>query len=349
MRRRHLAATLVAIAAASLFAGCASAPAPAQTGIDTAPSATSTPRPTAEVVREPTVPFGGDCTQVLTDAQLDELLGAGWVPFEEQLQAWDPQQVLVAEVDTVGTLGGLECAWWSEGADELEKLDVMVLPAASVPDDFAADFSEARCDPSYDVTLCRLAAAVDDVWIMATAARDFDEPPVQVLEATIDAVATTTSGSFDGAAADRTEEWWPVPDCEALNDEIALQELIGAYRNGYWEGNVQPEETLLRSASVQAICPANTSDGAAPDGGHYILTPVVAPGAAWQWDALAAVEGMEPATIAGASEALQLSATYSTALYATDGVNVVTITLDKDEPVEVAAEILERMLAALAA
>lgn len=349
MSRRHLASALV-IAATVLIAGCAATPEPARTDTDTGavPSATPTPTPTAEVALEPTIPFGGDCTRVLTDAQLDELLGAGWVPFEEQLRAWAPQQVLVPIVDTLGTLGGLECAWWSEGEDELEKLDVMVLPAASVPEPFAADFSEARCDPAYDVTLCRLAATVDDVWIMATASRDFAEPPVQVLEATIDAVAATAGSSFDGVAAEATADWWSVPECEALNEQIALEEAIGTYRNGYWEGNVQPEEVLLRDASVQAICPSST-DGEAPDGGHYIISPVVAPGGAWQWDALSATDGMEPVTIAGASEALQFTGTHSNALYATDGVNVVTMTLDAEEPVEVAIEIVQRMLAALAA
>ncbi|WP_434812449.1 hypothetical protein, partial [Microbacterium sp. bgisy189] len=342
MNRCRRAAVLGAITVAMLFAGCTAttAPAPANTGNATANSTTA-PTPTPEVVSEPTIPFAGDCAQLLTDGQLDDLLGAGWVPFEDQLLVWNPDRIPVAEPDATGTLGGLTCAWWSEGEDELEKLEVIVLPAASVPADFVADFSETRCDPSYDVTLCRLAAEVGDVWVMVTAGRDFTEPPAQKLQATIDAVAATAVDSFDGVSADVTEGWWPVPDCAVLFEAISLQEIIGDYVNGYWEGNVQPEETLLRDTGVQALCPASTN-GDAPDGGHYIIMPSVYPGAAWHWDELAATEGMAPADIGGASAGLSLAGVGFNALYATDGVNVVMMTLDKDEPVEVAHEILER-------
>lgn len=354
MLRRPVALLSLALAA-TLAVGCApvdraaEAPTPARPSSD-APSPTPTPTPNLEPVRA----FDGDCEQMLTGEQRDELLGAGSLTRAEQYLAWDAERPVEVDVEPLGTLGGLACTWFAgEGADLPEgigSLTMTVVPAVEVNNEFAARYSVATCEPSYDANNCRLGRVVADVWVGANAGWGAVETPDELLNAAIEAVAANLPAATQPRRAAATDDVWAIPDCVDLGESLGLEELIGPYRHGYWEGSEQPEEVLLAAAGVFRACPL-FSDGERIDyetDEFHILSPQVAPGLGWQWDELrgrAAESSVVELDVAGATDAFATDWGYgSYKAFATDGVNVVSL---YDENLDLAGQVLGRMLSAL--
>ncbi|MGL4255181.1 MAG: hypothetical protein ACRCSL_02535, partial [Microbacterium sp.] len=339
-------AIAVAVALVFLFADDR-APAGATGGA--APSHTANPTPTPTPLIQPAVPFDGDCAQVLTGAQLDDLLGIGWRTRAEAYAyaiANRPDSRALA----LQTLGGLECDWVASGEDvsrQGSSLGVVVLPSDRVPASFAADYAALRCDPGYGVTECRVGGVAGDAWVMV---RDTgvmtEQPPAEFLLQALDEVSATVEGRFDGRAADRQAEWLTLPRCEALAEETRLQEIVGeGYRNGYWEGSQQPEETLLAQAGVSATCPWHTGSGQrAPDGGFYILGATMIAGAAWAWDHVAMSDGATPVEVEGAADAVVFTDGGNVELVVSDGVNLLSL---GGADADVLAGLARRVIAAL--
>jgi hypothetical protein len=341
-------AIVVAVALVFLFANdrepAASSSAPAVT-----PEPESTP--TTTLVLEPTVPLGGDCTRVLTDEQLDELLGAGWETSSAMRRDTEFPFPPSMETTSMGTLGGLECTWYAGNESEapMASLSILLLPADGVPPDFAADYATVRCDPSYDALGCRISKVVGDFWVMSGTyiLSESESSPPESLERAADHAAATVGSAFDGVAADRQADWATLSTCEELSAEMRLEEVLGAgYVNGYWEGVEQPEGRLLSAAGVGLHCRWFSVDGSAPGGENFIGGSTVASGGAWAWDAIAASESVTPVTVDGAVSAVTVDVgNQNPWLYATDGVNVVTV---ENVPSSVGIDIAERMLAAIA-
>ncbi|WP_169581500.1 MULTISPECIES: hypothetical protein [Microbacterium] len=334
---------MVAIALAVLFTRDAQAsgrPAPPPTE----PATIATP--TVETVIEPTVPLGGDCTQVLTATQLDGLLGAGWMPEAQYRDTWNGPTLPSMREVSLGTLGGLECQWYSADGT-VGDLGVVILPVAQVPPAFAAAYAEERCDPSYDALGCRIGKRSGDYWIMTRAYRSSEDMPEGFLARAADEAAATVGDRFDGVAADRQETWATLPACDALAEAMRLEKSLGSgYVNGYWEGVEQPEEAMLTTAGVGLTCPWFSVDGSAPGGRSFIVTGTVGAGASWAWDRLAATEGAVPVPVDGAVSAVTFEVANDRVwLYATDGANVVELTNATTSDL---VPIAERMLSVLA-
>lgn len=210
-------------------------------------------------------------------------------------------------------------------------LTVMILPASSVPKEYAAKYSVAVCEPNYGTSACRLGRTVGDSWLSASVGDAVLDPPRELLSSAIDAVAQNfASTSGQTRPITRTGQVWSTPDCESLGREIRLDELMGPYVNGYWEGTAEPEEGLFRAAGVLVGCPL-FSDLEHPDSEawdfHY-LTPYIAPGLGWQWDQLRAdAENASRAVdVEGAADAFAVDQGYGASIvFATDGTNVVSL------------------------
>ncbi|MCW3493953.1 hypothetical protein [Microbacterium sp. SSM24] len=315
-----LLAVMVAVALVFLFM---SDPAPAAgPEVPSASPSTADPAPVVEAVLEPTVPFGGDCTRLLTTAQLNELLGEGWTerggPVLPDIQH-----------TTLGTLGGMECEWFPEESSSSEtlvlSLGVIVLPAAQVPADFAAAYAEVKCDPAYDVAGCRFSRQVGDYWLMTRVYFWSDDIPAELLVNAADGVAATVGDGFDGVAADRQETWMTLPDCETLSTSMRLEEFLGTgYGNGYWEGSAQPESIMLDATGVGLNCPWVSVDGSAPGGKTFISGANVSACGSWAWESIAAMDGAVPVSVAGTVGAVTFDVGNDRVwLFATDGVNVI--------------------------
>jgi len=354
MPRRRLAVLTLALVGA-LTAGCAT-PAPVADTPTATPTLEVSPTPTPSETPHagPVLAFDGDCAQMLTTDQRDAILGVGSRTAQEHAQQMEPDRPLPIRVDVAGTLGGLGCTWYAaEGADlpdGLRVLTVMVLPASSVPKEYAAKYSVAVCESNYGTSACRLGRTAGESWVSASVGDAVPEPPRELLASAIDAVAENLASTVGRARPiTLTDQVWSIPDCESLGRDIRLDELIGPYVHGHWEGKAEPEDDLFRAAGVLAGCPLFT-DPEHPDSEawefHY-LTPYVAPGLAWQWDELRAdAENSSRAVdVEGAADAFAVDQGYGASIvFATDGTNVVS--LYSQNP-DLAVQIVGRIMTSL--
>lgn len=345
-------AILSLLVVATLTSGCATTQSVAETPAPSTPPVSETPTPTATAAPDPAPvrAFDGDCDRMLTAEQRQSFLGPGTMTAEERHRAENPDRIFAVDLDPVGTTGGLECMWFvAEDAglpEGVSTLRTTVLPATAVPNEFAARYAVARCEPSYDSGLCRLGRTVGDDWIMATAGWAVYEAPVELLDAAIDAVAANLPDATQPRPA-AFDDVWSIPDCVQLGEAIGLEELIGPYLDGYWEGSEQPEEVLFAAAGVERTCPVfSDSERLSDESEFFILTPQVAPGLAWQWEQLrSGSQGFSSGIdVVGATDAFAADLGHgSSAVFATDGTNVARLYADSDD-VEVAAEILGRII-----
>lgn len=342
---------------ALLLAGCTSAdPAPSQTPSASSPSATPEPTPTeAAPVVAPTLPFRGECAAVLAASDLDDLLGVGWLTVDEfRTAAGRPDY---PRMTPLGTLGGVDCAWRAAAPvdGDVESLGIIVAPAASIPSGSAETFAEARCDAGYDGSQCRLARTVGDAWILVRVGDFVQDPPTALLERALDAVAARLAEPFDAVPATAQPAWWTIPDCVTLADDMSLAEVLGVGYgggDGFWEGAPSPERIMEQEAGVSLMCEWWTMTVPNPpsvDGESHMQMLTLSAGGAWEWDEIAAFDGVEEVDVAGAEDAVLFISDdprLRPLLYATDGVNVLSVGWGTDST-EVLTMIAERALAAL--
>ena len=348
---RSLAA--LAIVAALLLSGCASTPTaePVETSSPTALE-TPTPSPTPSVPAEGVVAFGGDCGHVLTDAQVEEILGAGALPFPEWMTLHDPDYRAPAS-GPLERAGGIDCRWMAaddaEGLPEgLTSVGILAMPTDAAGDAETAALADARCDPQYDSTSCRLGRTSGATWLMARAGAYLDTPPGELLSAALDAAESNLSAYPAPVAAAREDTWWDIRDCVELGKAIDLAEILGPdYHNGYWEGSPQHEDFLLEAAGVGQFCQWSSDSAAIPEGEeHYIVSLTLEPGGHWRWADLAADDRL-PADVGGAQQAIRFTTEggdriSSATTWATDGVNLLQVAIEGGH---VDIRIAERVLA----
>jgi len=343
------------IATVLLLSGCVAAPTaepidtptPATTG-----TASPTPSPTPSVPAEGIVAFGGDCDNVLTEAQVEEILGAGALPFPEWMAVHYPDYGEPAS-GPLERAGGIDCRWMAaddaEGLPEgMTEIGILAMPAEAAGDAETAALADARCDPQYDSTSCRLGRSSGDTWLMARAGAFMETPPVELLSAALDAAESNLAAYPAPIAAAREASWWDIRDCVELGKAIDLADILGPdYHNGYWEGSPQHEDFLLEAAGVGQFCQWSSDSMAIPEGEeHYIVSLTLEPGGHWRWADLAADDRL-PADVNGAQEAIRFVAEgedriSSATTWATDGVNLLLVGVEGGS---VDVRIAERVLA----
>lgn len=356
MSHQRRAAAFVLLTAL-LLTGCTSV-APMPSPSPSVPLSTSTPEPTsteAAPVVTPNLPFGGDCASVLRAPDLDELLGEGWLSYDEFLAIEGYPDY--PRMTPLGTLGGLECSWWVAAPDDADfgTLSILVAPAASIPGRFAEMYADARCDGHYNGTECRLSRTVGDAWILVRAGDTVQDLPTAVLTRALDAVAVQGAEAFDAVPATAQSTWWTIPDCVTLAEDMSLADVLGVGYgggDGFWEGSPSPERIMEQEAGVSLMCEWWTQTVANPpsiDGESHMPMLTLSAGGAWQWNEIAAFEGVERVDVAGAEDAVLFISDdefLGPLLYATDGVNVLEVGWGTDS-VPVLTMIAEKALAAL--
>lgn len=124
----------LAIAAATVLvlAACAGSPVadvPATTAADVPPTETATAVAAAVALapgEPPPLAFAGDCDALVTEAEIDGLVGAHVTPISGESDA---------RVSAVEVLGGLTCAWG--GGDYTFTVVLTVIPAGGLEDRIA--------------------------------------------------------------------------------------------------------------------------------------------------------------------------------------------------------------------
>jgi len=207
-------AALVAIVlvVTALFAtGAFARPETAATPTSTpTPAATSTPAETAAPAdeREPVVAFGGECANVMTEAEASAITGRDMVLSEF---AWRDG------AETV--LGGIDCMWTSTTEYMTGIVRVIAYPLAVVPAEVDESLTLGCVPSGPDDSLldCAARTVAGDTWVFMTTRGDAAIGDVDALLATVGLRADALPSAVP---AGRTPDWWTVPDCAALASEV---------------------------------------------------------------------------------------------------------------------------------
>ncbi len=310
---------------------------------------TVTPSPAATPQPHWTVAFGDDCSRVLTDAQRDQILGAGSRTAAEWFAENSPTVDLTpapSGAEPITVLGGIKCRWFvDEGGDlpdGMGDLTVSVFPLVAVAPEYRTALAAPRCDPSYDATICRQGRTVGDTWLLASSGWMLVEPPTTQSTAALDAVAANLADAPSPVPLTSSPEWWTFVGCDELGEALALSDLLGThYFSGIWEGSAQFEQKILESAGVEMVCQYSSDSANIPaDRDFSILTVTVRPGAASAGTFAAGDD--ETATLIDGAQTAFVNA--SGTVRSTDGTNVLIVASEGDG---IEVEVMERALALL--
>lgn len=299
--------------------------------------------------------FGGDCANVLDAAQVEAILGAGALPFAEWMAVHQPDYTPPPS-GPLERAGGIDCRWMAsddaEGLPEgMTEIGIFAMPVDAAGDDEIAALAEARCDPQYDSTSCRLGRTSGATWLMARAGAFIGTPPEDLLIAALDAAESNLASYPEPVPATREAAWWDIRDCVELGKAIDLAAILGPdYHDGYWEGSPQHEDFLLEAAGVGQFCQWSSDSAAIPAGEeHYIVSLSLEPGGHWRWADVAGRDDVEAAEVAGAEEAVRFvfhgeDRISSATTWATDGTNLMHVGIEGGSvDVRIAEKVLAEM------
>jgi hypothetical protein len=339
----------VLVLAAAVLAGCVGPSGP--TSASPTPSRTLSPAPSPEpATAQPVLAFGGDCANVITDAQLTGVLGpsAGLRPEGGLDLFWLP---------SAETGGGLRCAWNANatGEERIPGADHVwadVLASDRVPAETKEHYAIARCEGVYDGTVCYLGIESGGSWaLLSTGLLEYNgEVAPQALSELASFVSVNAREHPSPVASQRTRNWWTRPNCEALGLAIGLDGFLSHPQAGYWEGGPGAFDAVLSEAGLQIECPWVSEYLDEGDSwGTLIVT--VAPGSGWMWQAMRRIEqhgaaGGPPIVsneveVMGASEARQVSYGEEQGMVvATDGTNIVRVAAYVGDPIAATERVL---------
>jgi len=220
-------------------------------------------------------------------------------------------------------------------------VEMSILPSSVVPESFRNKYADTVCEGyQYDGSGCRRAFESGATWTLVTASsilqedNDADEQATRDrLDAVIPVFQAATAGAVTPSPAPRTAAWWQPITCDELKSRIPLADILGtaSYEDGYPSGfGTDVPDEIARAAGLGDVC---RWYGFTDAGEMNALIVNVYPGAAWDWDRIAANAGrggVAPTTVEveGAVAAVTgLGAVRPTShyLWATDGVNVVSV------------------------
>ncbi|MDQ1122784.1 hypothetical protein [Microbacterium trichothecenolyticum] len=269
------------------------------TAVET-PTPTSTPVSTATPPAVPVVAFGGDCDQMMTDAEASDFLRGGGAARYASSQL---------EADTSGSLallGGISCTWANEG----DGFTVVVGAPDAIAPELAASISSTRCVRNGG---CSLGQTTGDLWI---AVQDHTSPADVSVGFTADEIATAAVRlerviSFIGRKAHAAPvatidsvlpTRWTLTDCETLQGRI--ETITGGPVTSYTprDDDLQPTELVdrvLTSSAGMTAC--SYRQGAQDSRGHIIVT--LMPGASAPSSSVLDLPDVDETDVAGADKA----------------------------------------------
>jgi hypothetical protein len=256
MTLRPLATAVIAVS--FLLAGCAAAPAPAETIAEVSPSPTPTPTPTPEA--SPKVPFGGDCSTVLSaDVVADIFDGAS-----PTISSINYLRGVMPDVSgSIAQLGGLSCKWESE-ASQIRYLGIVVIPVDAVPADLLAARASFGC---YGWTICGRGETNAGMWVLVETPQLLatgeapSEEEVRLMESAVDqsisSVFTKPRAEFAGFPTTPAADWWSLPSCETLESAVSQAAGLTTPEPGFPSDNVPegPTWDILDGAGIARWCP----------------------------------------------------------------------------------------------
>lgn len=329
MRKIWGVATLIALLAT---AGCASDPAPTETATA---AVAETPTPTVTIDPAPVLALGGDCADLLSDADATAAVGTSMAYFAPRWSSGATE-----------LLGGLACTWSTTDEYMGAVLTVVAYPDAVVPDEVRTAWAQPGCDGA-SLPTCWRSGTVAGTWIYASA--QDSSLASQVWD------TAASHATADAAPATAQSSWWATPECADLDARSDLAAAAGVDALTVAVSEMSSAATTAPS-SIPALRGTTTSctwtrvDGDTwgsfsvvfvPGGGDYIATALAA-------------DGAEPVDVAGATVAVSVQDNdlfegYGQPLLVSDGVNLLIVYPDPyftaPDPAPVAAELLRALAA----
>lgn len=283
---------------------------------------------------QPPLAFAGDCDHMVTDAEIDALVGSDVPPLPAEAGG---------SISSVDVLGGLTCAWG--GLDYAFSVVLTVIPAGGLEDRIAAEFSYPgglQCwgqDATGSGGACYFSRIVEGYWL---AGLFTVESGIGLLAAdSIDALAALVeerASEYPATPVELPDGTWHQTDCAALADGVAEQlgtdgpeAVSGATSGGYLGPGPVGAEAIVGFARCIWSDPSG-------------LTTDLTPGGGWAMARLTEAEAIE---VDGASAAvLQEQAEGASRIIATDGVNLAEITVPASSTPADAAAFLGAVLRA---
>ncbi|WP_243227138.1 hypothetical protein [Microbacterium sp. CIAB417] len=302
------------------------------------PTPTRTPEPTTTPDEPATavMAFGGSCANVVDAEWLTQRVG---ITMAEYPLAW-PYPAYELN-------GALSCWWHAPESYASPRLEITVLPAVARDGSLLAT-SELSCPE--DAGTCIAAVAANGSWMYI---RAYADQPADWAPQLVDDLVARAGQYPAPQRAERLVGWWSLPDCEWIASV--------ATPNDAKEAEFGEDDAALDGRFAEAakgLAGYETSCNwlvpiAAEDGGGYGYAGVaVVPGGAQFFDAIAASEGAESVTVAGADRAttargLDRLEAYDPRLVVASGENLLILTGDNGVPPESLAYLVEPYLTAL--
>ena len=295
--------------------GCAStAEAAPPTSAPPSPTSSAAPEPT--IVTKPALAFDGSCEAIVDDATLSDLVGDQVAPIAQKSErAW-----------AVEVLGGLDCGW---NGDSEAYVWLDVFPSAGLEAQVsAADEASPYCyGGEIPDSRCSFSTVVGGYWLSG-----------------IVGVANAAAQS-DPVPAQRPDGMWSAPaECSEFAAGVDTMAILGAPFVAA-KGSIGGEVTAGWIAALEVVgdfpCVWETSDHERWFGSELL------PGAGWAIAELAGRDGAAPVTVDGALDAVAVPlGGDTTAVYATDGVNLAWVSVPADIDQASAAELTAAVMAA---
>lgn len=331
---RTAGALLAGILLAALTGCVPAADAAAPTSEPPSPTATAVPAPT--VVAKPAVAFDGSCEVLVDSATLSGLVG-------DEVSPYDGDKA--ERVWAVTVLGGIDCSWTSDSEAGVQ-LDV--LPAAGLEAQVAD--SEADSPHCYGgermENRCSFSAVVGGYWLsgIVGVANGSANTALDAIDAITALVAEAAAG-IPPVPAQRPEGMWTAPDdCAISASVVDTTAILGepfTAEQGSRGGEATPGSMAAWSTVGDSSCTWATADYS-----RWFGTEAL-PGAGWAITELAARAGAEAVAVDGALEAVAVPiGGETTAVYATDGVNLAWVTVPADIDRAAARALLTSFMAA---
>lgn len=344
-----LAATATVIAI-GVLAGCASTP-PAPSASPTVAGPTPTPTPTqaAETgLVPPAQIFGGECDELLTDAEAGDILGVT-IPAPEPFTADPSQWGWFDGTARLPVVGGLTCGW-NDGTFE-SRAFFDAVPAAAAPTVTGANDCATGRDEG-GAYLCEFDFVAGDIRFAGL---------IQARS------AKSTNAARDALIAQLTERAenadpvpLPIPAVDAWSNPVLCPALDAALADDFLSPGTTAQLGSTRGSAYEtpvyrdlvgiergdALCQFSATG---PESRGVDVIPIG--GAAWVQDEVSPANGFEPIEIGGADSAfvhLPGQNERGVVIVVIDGPNAVWIRGDVDQPVaEGATLIAEQVLAAV--
>ncbi|MET0735645.1 MAG: hypothetical protein ABWY55_08380 [Microbacterium sp.] len=316
--------------------GCAStAEAAPPTSAPPSPTSSAEPAPEPTIVAKPALAFDGSCEAIVDDATVSDLVGDQVAPIAEKSErAW-----------AVEVLGGLNCGW-SGDSEAYVWLDVF--PSAGLEAQVsAADEASPYCyGGEIPDSRCSFSTVVGGYWLsgIVGVANGSSSSAIDAIDALTTSVANAAAQG-DPVPAQRPDGMWSAPaECSEFAAGVDTTGILGAPFVAA-KGSIGGEVTAGWLAALEAVgdfpCVWETSDHERWFGSELL------PGAGWAIAELAGREGAAPVTVDGALGAVAVPlGGDTTAVYATDGVNLAWVSVPADIDQASAAALTAAVMAA---